>query len=161
VAERPQGVPVEMEGEEVELLHGSVVIAAITSCTNTSNPSVMIAAGLLAKNAVERGDMTNYIQDDGSVANYPLSPAESMQLWRLAADDIDFSTPCPAHTGCGTAPNGLPGVAPLSKAGDPDMWSAVGVVASQAASREADTTARARWVPQLPRMLTKHLRSLK
>jgi aconitate hydratase len=35
--------------------HGSVVIAAITSCTNTSNPSVMIAAGLLAKNAVERG----------------------------------------------------------------------------------------------------------
>jgi aconitate hydratase len=35
--------------------HGSVVIAAITSCTNTSNPSVMVAAGLLAKNAVERG----------------------------------------------------------------------------------------------------------
>ncbi|HEX5760122.1 MAG TPA: aconitate hydratase AcnA [Thermoanaerobaculia bacterium] len=39
----------------VELRHGSVVIAAITSCTNTSNPSVMIAAGLLAKRAVERG----------------------------------------------------------------------------------------------------------
>jgi aconitate hydratase len=38
-----------------ELAHGSVVIAAITSCTNTSNPSVMIAAGLLAKKAVERG----------------------------------------------------------------------------------------------------------
>jgi len=38
-----------------DLTHGSVVIAAITSCTNTSNPSVMIAAGLLAKNAVERG----------------------------------------------------------------------------------------------------------
>jgi aconitate hydratase len=38
-----------------QLEHGSVVIAAITSCTNTSNPSVMIAAGLLAKNAVERG----------------------------------------------------------------------------------------------------------
>ena len=37
------------------LHHGSVVIAAITSCTNTSNPSVMIAAGLLAKKAVERG----------------------------------------------------------------------------------------------------------
>ena len=37
------------------LKHGSVVIAAITSCTNTSNPSVMIAAGLLAKKAVERG----------------------------------------------------------------------------------------------------------
>ena len=38
-----------------ELRHGSVVIAAITSCTNTSNPSVMIAAGLLAKKAVEQG----------------------------------------------------------------------------------------------------------
>src|SRR5262249_41642429 len=37
------------------LTHGSVVIAAITSCTNTSNPSVMIAAGLLAKKAVEKG----------------------------------------------------------------------------------------------------------
>src|SRR5262249_44752820 len=35
--------------------HGSVVIAAITSCTNTSNPSVMLAAGLLAKKAVEKG----------------------------------------------------------------------------------------------------------
>jgi aconitate hydratase len=38
-----------------ELTHGSVVLAAITSCTNTSNPSVMVAAGLLAKKAVERG----------------------------------------------------------------------------------------------------------
>jgi aconitate hydratase len=40
---------------EVEIGHGSVVIAAITSCTNTSNPRVMLAAGLLAKKAVERG----------------------------------------------------------------------------------------------------------
>ncbi len=43
------------DGEEVELDHGRVVIAAITSCTNTSNPSVMIGAGLLARKAVERG----------------------------------------------------------------------------------------------------------
>ncbi len=49
------GVAVEMDGEEFRLRHGSVVIAAITSCTNTSNPSVMVAAGLLAKKAVERG----------------------------------------------------------------------------------------------------------
>ncbi len=41
--------------EEHQIGHGSVVIAAITSCTNTSNPSVMMAAGLLAKKAVERG----------------------------------------------------------------------------------------------------------
>ncbi|MCH8819691.1 MAG: aconitate hydratase AcnA [Acidobacteria bacterium] len=43
------------EAVEAELGHGAVVIAAITSCTNTSNPSVMIGAGLLAKKAVERG----------------------------------------------------------------------------------------------------------
>jgi len=42
-------------GESFTLQHGSVVIAAITSCTNTSNPSVMIGAGLMAKRAVERG----------------------------------------------------------------------------------------------------------
>jgi aconitate hydratase A / 2-methylisocitrate dehydratase len=50
-----RSVGVSMAGESFDLEHGSVVIAAITSCTNTSNPSVMVAAGLLAKNAVERG----------------------------------------------------------------------------------------------------------
>ncbi|MCW3050394.1 MAG: aconitate hydratase [Solirubrobacterales bacterium] len=48
-------VDVSMDGEEFRLDHGHVVIAAITSCTNTSNPSVMLAAGLLARNAVARG----------------------------------------------------------------------------------------------------------
>jgi len=48
-------VRVTDDGDKYDLSHGSVVIAAITSCTNTSNPSVMIAAGLLAKKAVERG----------------------------------------------------------------------------------------------------------
>ncbi|GMA31441.1 aconitate hydratase AcnA [Litorihabitans aurantiacus] len=43
------------DGEQFELFHGAVAIASITSCTNTSNPSVMLAAALLAKNAVERG----------------------------------------------------------------------------------------------------------
>ncbi|BFF91454.1 cytoplasmic aconitate hydratase [Drosophila madeirensis] len=43
------------DGKSYKLRHGSVVIAAITSCTNTSNPSVMLGAGLLAKNAVEKG----------------------------------------------------------------------------------------------------------
>ena len=50
--ERP-GTPVA--GQDYDLADGAVVIAAITSCTNTSNPSVMMAAGLLAANAVERG----------------------------------------------------------------------------------------------------------
>ncbi|HJQ79454.1 MAG TPA: aconitate hydratase AcnA [Lacipirellulaceae bacterium] len=49
------GVPIESEGKSFPLKHGDVVIAAITSCTNTSNPSVMVAAGLLAKKAVEKG----------------------------------------------------------------------------------------------------------
>jgi aconitate hydratase len=63
--EQEGGNPVGVENQLVEehvspdvkktLRHGSVVIAAITSCTNTSNPSVMLAAGLLAKKAVERG----------------------------------------------------------------------------------------------------------
>jgi aconitate hydratase len=49
-------VPVLLpDGTAFELDHGHVVIAAITSCTNTSNPSVMLAAGLLARNAVDRG----------------------------------------------------------------------------------------------------------
>ncbi|MGO1343311.1 aconitate hydratase AcnA [Chromohalobacter japonicus] len=45
----------EVDGENFKLNHGAVVIAAITSCTNTSNPSVMLAAGLLARKAVEKG----------------------------------------------------------------------------------------------------------
>jgi len=45
----------EYEGEKFKLPHGGVVIAAITSCTNTSNPDVLIAAGLVAKKAVELG----------------------------------------------------------------------------------------------------------
>jgi aconitate hydratase len=48
-------VALELGGKPAELRHGSVVIAAITSCTNTSNPSVMLGAGLLARKAVRRG----------------------------------------------------------------------------------------------------------
>jgi aconitate hydratase len=56
-AERPhlRSVTAELDGEEIDLQDGSVVIAAITSCTNTSNPQVMLGAALLAKKAVERG----------------------------------------------------------------------------------------------------------
>jgi aconitate hydratase len=53
----PDSGPVKtsIDGQEVEIGDGAVVIAAITSCTNTSNPSVMLGAGLVAKKAVERG----------------------------------------------------------------------------------------------------------
>ncbi|MBI1885337.1 MAG: aconitate hydratase AcnA [Chloroflexi bacterium] len=55
VSPHPKSVEVALEGQRAELTHGSVVIAAITSCTNTSNPSVMLGAGLLARKAAERG----------------------------------------------------------------------------------------------------------
>jgi aconitate hydratase len=55
VATAPAEVRVEHGNETFTLTDGDVVIAAITSCTNTSNPSVMVAAGLLAKKAAERG----------------------------------------------------------------------------------------------------------
>jgi aconitate hydratase len=51
----PEQFPVSYNGQDFDLGDGAVVIAAITSCTNTSNPSVMVGAGLLARNAVERG----------------------------------------------------------------------------------------------------------
>ena len=51
----PKHVQVKNNGDNFDLADGSVVIAAITSCTNTSNPSLMLGAGLLAKKAVERG----------------------------------------------------------------------------------------------------------
>jgi aconitate hydratase len=56
VAAGPGRVPVaQPDGVRYDLCHGSVVVAAITSCTNTSNPSVLFAAALLARNAVKRG----------------------------------------------------------------------------------------------------------
>ncbi len=55
VVAAPDDAPSDGDGQLTEIRHGSVVIAAITSCTNTSNPSVMLAAGLLAKKANERG----------------------------------------------------------------------------------------------------------
>src|SRR3546814_13802497 len=57
-AERLAAKPISkirLEDEDHELTDGSVVIAAITSCTNTSNPAVMLGAGLLARNAAARG----------------------------------------------------------------------------------------------------------
>ncbi len=51
----PGSATVKTMATRLEIAHGAVVIAAITSCTNTSNPSVMIAAGLLAKKAAEQG----------------------------------------------------------------------------------------------------------
>lgn len=54
-SESKKTAEVNLAGEKFDLTHGAVVIAAITSCTNTSNPEVMIGAGILAKKAVEKG----------------------------------------------------------------------------------------------------------
>jgi aconitate hydratase len=51
-ADAKKSVKVNFQGKDYELNHGSLVIAAITSCTNTSNPDVMLAAGLVAKKAL-------------------------------------------------------------------------------------------------------------
>ena len=53
-----------MPASDFKLQHGAVVIAAITSCTNTSNPSVMLGAGLLARNAVAKGLTTQAVGQD-------------------------------------------------------------------------------------------------
>lgn len=56
-------VEVDWNGETIDVGHGDVLVSAITSCTNTSNPSVMMAAGLLAKNAVEKGlEVPEYVK---------------------------------------------------------------------------------------------------
>lgn len=87
-------------GEEHQLRHGSVVLAAITSCTNTSNPDVMIAAGLVAKKAVERGMRiksfikTSLSPGSGVVTKYLDNSGLSKYL-----DEIGFTT---AGYGCMT-----------------------------------------------------------
>lgn len=60
------------EGKPAEMRHGSVVIAAITSCTNTSNPSVMLGAGLVAKKASELGLMvSSFVKLKVFIRRYP------------------------------------------------------------------------------------------
>ena len=62
-AEKNKTFKLDYKGKEYDIKHGDVVISAITSCTNTSNPGVMIAAGLLAKNALDKGlDVKPYIK---------------------------------------------------------------------------------------------------
>lgn len=75
-------VPFTFDGQEFKLSHGSVVIAAITSCTNTSNPSVMLGAGLLAKKAVELGlDVKPYIKTS-------LSPGSGVVTYYLKESGV-------------------------------------------------------------------------
>lgn len=62
------------EGEKHNIQHGTVVLAAITSCTNTSNPDVMIAAGLVAKKAVEKGIKYLLVYSGSKTLSRPACP---------------------------------------------------------------------------------------
>ncbi|XP_064472170.1 cytoplasmic aconitate hydratase-like isoform X3 [Ornithodoros turicata] len=90
------GVPFTYDGKEYHLQHGSVVISAITSCTNTSNPSVMLGAGLLAKNAVERGlTVAPYVKTSvspgsGVVTNYLKASGVTPYLEQLGFDIVGY-----------------------------------------------------------------------
>ncbi|XP_076340809.1 LOW QUALITY PROTEIN: cytoplasmic aconitate hydratase-like [Tachypleus tridentatus] len=89
-------VPFEYNDKKFILKHGSVVIAAITSCTNTSNPSVMLGAGLLAKKAVERGlSVLPYIKTSmspgsGVVTYYLKESGVTEYLEKLGFDTVGY-----------------------------------------------------------------------
>jgi aconitate hydratase len=88
------------EGKEYEFNHGDVVIAAITSCTNTSNPDVMLAAGLLAKNAVEKGLTTKpYIKKSLSPGSHVVTEYYKIAGVEKYMDQLGFTT---AGYGCMT-----------------------------------------------------------
>ncbi|XP_069103381.1 cytoplasmic aconitate hydratase-like isoform X2 [Argopecten irradians] len=88
--------PIVFDNQEYLLSHGSVVIAAITSCTNTSNPSVMLGAGLLAKKAVEAGLSVNpYIKTSlspgsGVVTYYLRESGVTPFLQKLGFDIVGY-----------------------------------------------------------------------
>jgi aconitate hydratase len=103
--------PVELNGEHHELHDGSVVIAAITSCTNTSNPSVMIGAGLLAKKAVERGIAvrpwvkTSLAPGSRVVTDYLTKAGLTTYLDRLGFQTVGYGcTTCIGNSGPLSAP---------------------------------------------------------
>jgi len=100
------------QGTEYTLKHGSVVISAITSCTNTSNPSVMLQAGLLAKAAVEKGLTTlPYIKKSLSPGSGVVTKYMELSGVNTFLDQLGFTT---AGYGCmtcignsGNLPDGL------------------------------------------------------
>jgi aconitate hydratase len=91
---------VNFEGKDYDFGHGSLVIAAITSCTNTSNPDVMIAAGLVAKKAVERGlEIRPYIKTSLSPGSGVVTQYYEKTGLQSYLDQLGFTT---AGYGCMT-----------------------------------------------------------
>ncbi|MFG0255997.1 MAG: aconitate hydratase AcnA, partial [Rhodopirellula sp. JB053] len=84
---------VSNNGDSVEIAHGAVVIAAITSCTNTSNPSVMVGAGLLAKRAVERGlTVPSYVKTSLAPGSRVVTDYLNRAGLTEALDQLGFNT---------------------------------------------------------------------
>jgi aconitate hydratase len=97
---------VKVNGHQTDIGHGAVVIAAITSCTNTSNPSVMLAAGLLAKKAVEKGlTVPHYVKTSlapGSrvVSDYLDKAGLTAALQKIGFDTVGYGcTTCIGNSG--------------------------------------------------------------
>ena len=139
-AGRATRVPVALEdGTRFDLDHGHVVIAAITSCTNTSNPSVMLAAGLLARNAVDRGlaskpwVKTSLAPGSKVVMDYYERAGLLPYLEKLGFHLVGFGcTTCIGNSGP-AGPRDLPG----GRRGRPG--GGLGAVAATATSRAAST----------------------
>jgi len=90
----------KFEGKDYDFGHGSVVIAAITSCTNTSNPDVMLAAGMIAKNALERGlSIRPYIKTSLSPGSGVVTQYYEKTGLQKYLDQLGFTT---AGYGCMT-----------------------------------------------------------
>jgi len=88
------------EGTEYTIKHGSIVISAITSCTNTSNPSVMLQAGLIAKAAVDKGLTTlPYIKKSLSPGSGVVTKYMELSGVNTYLDKLGFTT---AGYGCMT-----------------------------------------------------------
>jgi aconitate hydratase len=121
-------VPVRNNGDSFDLSSGAVVIAAITSCTNTSNPSLMLGAGLLAKKAVERGlhvkpwVKTSLAPGSKVVTDYLLAAGLTKYLDQLNFNLVGYgcttcignSGPLPETIGAAIKDNNLIAVAVLS-----------------------------------------------
>ena len=121
-------VPVRNNGDSFNLSSGAVVIAAITSCTNTSNPSLMLGAGLLAKKAVERGlhvkpwVKTSLAPGSKVVTDYLLAAGLTKYLDQLNFNLVGYgcttcignSGPLPENIGTAIKDNNLIAVAVLS-----------------------------------------------
>jgi aconitate hydratase len=121
-------IPVQNNGDKFELSNGSVVVAAITSCTNTSNPSLMLGAGLVAKKAVERGlhskpwVKTSLAPGSKVVTDYLAAAGLNKFLDQLGFQLVGYgcttcignSGPLEEHIGAAIKNNGLMAVSVLS-----------------------------------------------